>query len=335
MGKGKRFEKILLLAIKIAVGSAAAIYLAEKLHLEFASSAGTIALLTLMTTKWEAIKLSGFRLITFFLTAIAAFGVFSCLNSVWIGYGLVVFFVVLISELFGWRAAVSVNAVIATHFMSKQEFGRLFVLNELMLVLIGIAIALVLNLFHLNNSHKKNIIAAMRYTEEKLQSVLRRISGYLSDGNLQTDVWEDICVLEKELQEFLREAYEYQDNTFHSHPAYYINYFRMRYDQCQMLTSLHAEMKRARSMPQEAGVVSEFICFVADHVTEKNVPDAQMENLHRLLKDMEREELPKTKEELAGRALLFHILMDMEEFLKYKLHFIENLTERQRKEYWE
>ena len=48
MGKITRYDigKILLLALKIGVGGSAAYYIAELLHLEFASSAGIIALLT-------------------------------------------------------------------------------------------------------------------------------------------------------------------------------------------------------------------------------------------------------------------------------------------------
>ena len=43
-------RKTLLLAVKIAVGSSAAIYIAQMLGLEYAISAGTITLLTLLTT---------------------------------------------------------------------------------------------------------------------------------------------------------------------------------------------------------------------------------------------------------------------------------------------
>lgn len=47
----KEWKKILLRAVKIAVGSSAAIYIAERMGLEYAASAGGIALLTLVTTK--------------------------------------------------------------------------------------------------------------------------------------------------------------------------------------------------------------------------------------------------------------------------------------------
>ena len=61
MGKQKS-GKTVLLAFKIALGSSFAIYLAQIMELEYATSAGTITLLTLMTTKWETIRLSVLRI---------------------------------------------------------------------------------------------------------------------------------------------------------------------------------------------------------------------------------------------------------------------------------
>ncbi len=49
---------------------------------------------------------------------------------------------------------------------------------------------------------------------------------------------------------------------------------------------------------------------------------------------MKKEELPKSREEFENRAILYHILMDMEEFLVYKQRFVRSLDERQKKLYW-
>ena len=45
--------------------------------------------------------------------------------------------------------------------------------------------------------------------------------------------------------------------------------------------------------------------------------------------------LPVTREEFEGRAVLYHIMMDLEEFLLYKKRFIESLSEKQKRIYWE
>lgn len=67
MEKARQVKRVLLQAIKIAVGSSVAIYLAHILGLEYEASAGSITLLTLVTTKWETVKLSFYRMATFVL----------------------------------------------------------------------------------------------------------------------------------------------------------------------------------------------------------------------------------------------------------------------------
>lgn len=101
MDKVKQLRKHLLLAVKIAVGSSSAIYIAQSLNLEYAVSAGTIALLTLLMTKWETVKVSVFRIITFFITVVVSGVIFLHIEQIWVAYGLLVFIVVFISELFG------------------------------------------------------------------------------------------------------------------------------------------------------------------------------------------------------------------------------------------
>ena len=336
--KKRKLEKTLLLSLKIAVGSAAAIYIAEALHLEYAVSAGTVTLLSVLGTKWETVKVSGVRIATFFITSLLAIMLIPWMHSEWIAFGIVIFIVTFLSVIMGWKASLSVNGVIAAHFMMKMDFSIAFIFNEFMLVMLGVVIAFVLNLFHLNKNRKKDLIADMRYTEKTLQGILRELAEYLMQKEkktLSSSVWEEICALEKKLKEFMEEAREYQDNTFEFHHDYYQDYFEMRLEQCRMLDSLHYEMKNIRTVPKQAKVVADYMNYLVDYVKEKNVPDAQMERLQEIFADMKKEELPKSRDEFENRAMLYHIMMDIEEFLKYKIAFIENLSEKQRKEYWE
>ena len=49
---------------------------------------------------------------------------------------------------------------------------------------------------------------------------------------------------------------------------------------------------------------------------------------------MRNQELPTTREEFEGRAVLYHVLMDIREFLRCKAEFVDQLDEQQRKLYW-
>lgn len=334
----RKLEKRVLLAVKIAVGSALAIYIAEAMHLEFAVSAGTVTLLSLLGTKRETVRVSAIRIVTFFLTSLLAVLLIPWMHSEWVAFGIVIFIVALLSVIMGWKASLSVNGVIAAHYMMKMDFSIGFIYNEFMLVLIGVIIALVLNLFQMNKNRRKDIIEDMRYVERTLQGILREMAAYLRGEQLKplgVSVWEEICTLEKKLREFMEEAMEYQNNNFAAHHDYYLYYFEMRLGQCHMLDSLHAEMKKIRTVPKQAKVVADYMDYLAEYVLEKNVPDAQMERLQGIFEDMKKEEMPESQEEFESRALLYHIMMDIEEFLNYKISFIEDLSERQRKEYWD
>ena len=169
--KRLKAEKILMLSVKIAIGASLAIYIAEYLRLENAASAGIITLLSVLTTKWGTLKLSLLRIVTFLATVAGCWLIFQYVQGDWIGFGIFLFFMVILCELTGLRNTLSVNAVIATHILTARDFSADFFVNELLLVLIGVALAFLLNLFHGNRSHKKVIIENMRYTEQQLQEI--------------------------------------------------------------------------------------------------------------------------------------------------------------------
>lgn len=330
----KPYGKILLLSVKIGLGSSMAIYIAQLMHLDHAISAGTVTLLTLMTTKWQTVRLSISRLATFLVTITLTCIIFPHVSDTWTAYGILLTLVVLIAETLGLRATISVNSVVIAHMIAERDLSAVAIRNEFLLVLIGVAMAMILNLFHANITHKKQIVADMRDTEYKLQSILKGLGTYLSGKEMQGNVWDDICALEKQIQDRVRSAQEYQDNTFHSHPQYYISYFEMRSEQCYILHNLHDEMVKILSIPKQAKVISEYIFYLADYVIEINAPDRQIARLNGIFESMRDEELPKTREEFEDRALLYHILMDIQDFLLCKAAFVDGLDETQLKEYW-
>ncbi len=336
MNKKLRFKlgNILLLSAKIGIGASVAIYLAELLNLQYATSAGIITLLTVITTRWGTFRLSVQRLITYAVSVVVCWAIFSIIPSLWVEYGIFLFLIVLMTEWLGWRGTLSVNAVIGTHFLTTQDFSIKFVVNELLLVVIGITIAIILNLVHINNAHENGIIHSMRHVEHKMKEILTELAGYLTECATCETVWDDLIQLEKELEEYVDLAAEYHHNTFQTHQDYYMAYFEMRMKQCGALHNLHAEMKRMRQMPAQAHIVADFITDITQYVTEMNDPKKQIEELEGILEQLRNEPLPVTHEEFENRAELYHVLMDLEEFLLYKKRFVEEINETQFRVYW-
>ena len=170
-----------------------------QLNLEFATSAGTITLLTIVTTKWETLKLSGFRILTFLISVFLSWIFFRNIQSDWLAYGLFTFLIVAILEWLGWKATISVNSVIGTHFLTTHDFGFHSIVNEFMLVMIGISLAILLNLIQDNGGQKTRIIRNMRYAESELKRILEKLAAYLFNETIEGNVWDDIIKLEKEI----------------------------------------------------------------------------------------------------------------------------------------
>lgn len=330
-----KVKKITLLALKIGVGGSVAYYLAELMHLQFASSAGIVALLTLQQTKLDTIKLSIRRVVSFLATYGVCMLLCFAIRQPWLDYGVYLFLLVFMCEWMGWRAAVSVNAVIAVHFLSTRDFSYEMLMNEMYIVLIGVVVAIILNLFHINETHEAHMIYGMREVEERMRMILRELAGYLRHQKMGESVWKDIHALREDLFKYVDEAQEYQNNTFVTHPEYYINYFEMRESQCLVLDNLHAEMNRLLNLPVQAEQVADFVEYISECVTEKNDPQKQINELVNMLHEMQNESLPVTREEFESRAMLYHVLMDVEDFLILKKRFVSSLNKQQYEIYWE
>lgn len=323
-----------MLSIKIAVGSSVAIILAEFLRLNFATSAGIITLLSIVSTKWATVKLSLNRVLSYGLTVFLSWMTFSLIHNEWIAYSIFILLLVASCTMLKWQKTISVNAVIGTHFMTTHNFGLDAVMNEFMLVIIGITVAIILNLFHDNQNQKRMLKQDLLYIETKLKDILLRISNYLDENGQNENVWDDIIAFEEHLARSIERAHQYQDNTFVSHPGYYIKYIEMRMKQCNVLHDLHFEIDLIRTMPEQAKKVSDFVVYLSERIAEHNVPEEQIRELKRIGEEFQKEELPKSREEFEGRAMLYHVMIDLEEFLTTKQEFIEHLTEEQKEIYW-
>lgn len=317
-----KWKRAALLAGKIALGSSLAIYTAELLRLQFASSAGTVTLLTLLVTQKDTLRLSIARIATFLLAAAITLVTFLPIQSEWLAFGLFVFLVALLSEVLGWRSTISTNAVIGTHFLTNQDFSPEFFLNEFLLVAIGVLFAFLLNMLQDKRGEKRNFAAKIAQLERRMQETIREIAKYLGNQPARKHLWRELTAIETQLQKCMEDAYEYEGNTYGEDAAYYARYFTMRLNQCRILLNLQDEMQKIKSMPVQAELVAEYIRYLSQYVTELNEPAQQLRRLEEIFLKMKEEPLPESRPEFENRAVLYHILMDLEEFLLEKQRFI-------------
>ena len=74
--------------------------------------------------------------------------------------------------------------------------------------------------------------------------------------------------------------------------------------------------------------------YLVDYVHEMNSPEEQIKYLEVMVEDMQNQPLPVTRDEFETRAILYHILTELEAFLVHKKRFVNALDNKQRKLYW-
>ena len=324
-----------LKGFKIALGTVLGILIAELLHLQFATSAGTVALLTLMTTKRGTVRLIIQRLISFVLTVGLCFVMFKYISISVVALLMVVFLVAFLLVALKCDAALSVNALIAIHFFTEQNFSWSFILNEFLLVLIGIVIAFVLNLIHRYAAYENELDAAIVKVDKKIQSLMKDIVTYIRHPDSHSASWGQLVELEKSIQQYIKDALEYDENVFGTYSQYYVDYFEMRSFQCETLHLLHYKIRKIRTMPDEAKELADFIEYLIPHLHETNDPSPQLLVLRDLLDAQKKHALPQTRDEFENRAILYHVLSDLEDFLLRKKQFVDRLDHEQKILHWQ
>lgn len=315
-------KKLLLKSLKIAAGSGLAITLAGLLGLSYATSAGIIALLTVHDTKQGTIQLTVDRLLSFLMSACLIFVCFHLVPWDGIAYACYIFLMVAACTALGWQGTISVNAVVGTHYLMTPDYSVAFVINELMLLLIGTGMALLMN--WRMPSYLEAIREDMREIENEMEKVLLGMASYLEGEKAGANVWEDLDRLELRLQKGLNRAREQADNSLGENDLYYVEYMEMRLQQCGMLQTLHKSVRKVRTIPKQAVYISRYLKDLAHYIHEIDIPGEQLWKLQDIFDQMVMEALPRSREEFENRAILFHVLMDLEEFLMVKQRFLEN-----------
>lgn len=313
-------RKMAIKVLKIAVGSCMAVAVAQFFELQYATSAGIVTLLTVQNTRRDTIRLAAERLLSFLLSVLLVFVCFRYIGKLeWVNYGVYIFLMVHVCYFFGWENTISVNAVMGTHYLLTPDYSLNFAASELAVIAIGTALALLMN-WHMP-SNLKTLREDIRKAEDDMQQVLQELACYL-EGKLDgAHIWLDLDQLEQSIHRGLERAHEHAHNTLSEEDHYYIEYMEMRLQQCALLQAIRHRVWKIDGMPEQAKIISDYLRYLAPYVHEKNIPDRQSADLQQVFDQMKQQPLPESRDEFESRAILYHVLLDLEDFLFVKKRF--------------
>lgn len=319
--------------IKLSIAVPLSMAAAGALGLEYASSAGIITLLTVQDTKKETLEIAVRRAMAFgIMTALCA-AVFGICGHYTFAYGIFLCLFLLLCFCLKLDNAISMNAVLACHYLAGTGMDLSAVCNEAAILGIGAGMGVLVNLVMPENLRK--IREQQAGIDTAMKKILERMSVYLCREDRQDYTGECFAQVDALLIAMEKEATFRIRNTFTKGDTYFISYMRMRMRQCEVLKNMYESIMRLTHVPVQAKALSFFLREVSDSFHEKNNVSGLTETLRQMRDSYRAGALPKTREEFENRAILMQITADLERFLQFKTEFIKNLTADEQKKYWD
>lgn len=318
--------------IKIAFGSCVSILIADFFHLSYSASAGVVTLLTIQNTKKETLFITLKRFLSFLISIVIAYIVFQAAGYHPFSYGLYLLLFVGICYILNLEVGISMNAVLATHFLIEKSMGIHWVLNELSIFLLGSGIGILLNLYI---PKKINVIRENQEAiEEKIREILGGMASSLLNPLQDSTSEEKLSLLNDYLKEGLSSAYENMNNTLLGDMGYYIQYMQMRKEQYKILKRIHTLIETLNIVPVQAVPIADYMNHASATLHEYNNAIELLDELQKISDDFKLHPLPVSREEFENRAILFQIIHELEAFLVCKRDFVTGLTPNQKQTFW-
>lgn len=317
--------------LKTGIGATIAMILANLLGVKYAAAAGIVTILSIQNTRRESLQIAVRRLIA---TCIALF-IGSCtfkllgFNPVSFGIYLLIFIptVVKVKVTEGIVPA----SVLVTHLLGEGTITIGLIINELLIMLVGVGVALIMNLYM--PSLEETLLVEKRKIEDQMYLVFLKMESALkgNDDNLDIDV--ELSLIETSLKSGMKKATQYRNNLYIGNKSLYEKYFDMRFSQYQVMLYMKKHFERFYMLAKEAHEIADLMHEMALSVRGKILVEDLLEKLEMLREHFKASNLPTSRDEFENRAMLYQLLTDIEQFLDVKKLFKENLSEKEKKEY--
>lgn len=306
--------------IKLVLSTLLAIFLAETLRLTYATSAGIIAILSLLDTRKSSLTMAFNRLFSTLLAlsiATLVCGIFGF--DLWV-LGLYLAIYVPFAYYFKWEAGIAPSTVLVGHLFLEKSISPNLLVNEIALFVIGASIALSLNLYM--PSKEKEIAQYHAHVEQLLKQILHRFEHFLLSGNGSNDA-QLINQLDATLSKALKTVYLDRHNQLFHQTNYQVHYFEMRQAQNNILKRMAEHINGCHLEGHESIILASLFEQTAQQLSRENPAQELLGDIDHFLETFRERPLPKNRQEFETRAKLFQLLHDMEAFIQLKVDFYQ------------
>lgn len=309
--------------VKTVIAASLAIIIANALHLEYATAAGIIAILSVGNTKKSTYQSGKNRLLNFLAAMIISVVLFSILGHHVLVFGLFLLIFIPYSAACGMSEGIAPNAVLVTHLLIAIQITPQLLLNEFLLNFIAISLAFIVNLRMPN--FQEELSEREKRVEHHFRDLFKRLSFIMNKQSEQAHFLHKVEDLEQYISESLALARTHMDNRFGDGGAgTSYDYFAMRATQVEIFHEIAEILLQIEVTVQkdQLTALNQLFKEIGKSYAKDNDGKALMQQVKETLDIYRASDLPKTREEFEARARLFQILQLIQTFIQIKRDYI-------------
>lgn len=313
------WKAICIQAAKLSMGCTLSILIAYDLGLANSPTAGIITVLSIQGTKVETLKTAARRLSAFLLMLLAAGVSYRYFDYTTFAFGIFLFIFVFLCMSLRLGDAISMNAVLASHFLTRNSMSLEMIGNEAALLWIGAGMGIIMNLHLKRNDASMKL--RIRRMDEELREILNGMAEAVLSERKRKEDDSSLHHLEEQIMRAEQEAWQNHQNTILGRSGQQIRYIQMRREQCEILHEMYKRIRYISITPAQAEQISRFLLRIVECDREEDDGKELLKELEHVFAYMKKEKLPEDREEFESRALLYVFLHNIQEFLEIKYLF--------------
>jgi uncharacterized membrane protein YgaE (UPF0421/DUF939 family) len=304
--------------LKTAVGAALAVLIAQTLQLDFYASAGILTILCIQRTRKKSYLSAWERFSACIIGLLTAAVIFEALGYHFLSIALVILVFIPIAVQLKITSGIVTSMVIIFHLYTVGTVSTEVIVNELFLIVIGVGMALVMNIYMPSNEAELNKL--QNRLEENYAVIFHEFASYIRRGDSDWSGGEIVEAGEL-IQEAKNMAVQNLENHILRYEDTYYHYFKMREKQLDIIERMMPLLTSIDYHVMQADMLAGFMDDLAEGVHSKNTAYLFIDKLEELRDSFKEMELPKTREEFEARAALAHLVKELEQYLAIKKQF--------------
>lgn len=299
--------------IKTALAAVIAIYIADFIGLNFALSAGLLAILGVDVTRKRGLTNALQRIVASILGLLVALLIFYLVGFYIWAVGIFICIAYPILAKVKLKDGIVTSSVIVLHVFAEGAVSVPVVLNEVWLLLIGLGTATIFNLIYMPKADKE-LLQVRLNVEQLFSTIFKSIAHHLKDN---TYVWSGQEIIEAHdmIEKGVLLSKKSNENALFRADAHWQIYFHMREQQLDSIQRMLQIVAQVYQTLPHGQITAEIFDELSEDVKSEYYTGHAEKNLSSLEEKFKQMKLPATREEFEVRSAILQLCVELKQYL--------------------